>query len=199
MKKYLLILVSLYGFLFTQLTAESASTQMYANEIVIDDTKQYAFGGLTGSYLNLIPTLPVYDGTGDLYLNPSEWTGFLGVRAGMQTNVWRTMFTYESNFDTYHAFMVEADRTILAGMMGGKGRIYLGVSGGWIGHYGDKLQDGIIVEFKDYGYAFGGNAGFMFYLSDRVDLSIDYRYLFTSSSCTLDDIHGPTISLHYFF
>jgi len=198
MKKYLLILISLYGFLSLQLSAESDSTQMYANEIVIGDAEKYAFGGLTGSYLNLIPTTPVY-GTGDVYLNSSDWQGLLGVRAGMQTNVWRTMFTYENNFDTYQAFMIEADRTILAGMMGGKGRIYLGASGGWIGYYGEKLQDGVLVEFKDYGYAFGGNVGFMLYLSDRIDMSIDYRYLFTSSSCTLDDIHGPSISLHYFF
>ena len=195
MKKYLLIIISLYGFLSIQLSAESDSTQMYANEIVIGDAEQYAFAGITGSYLNLIQAY----GAEDIYLGSSEWQGLLGVRAGMQTKVWRTMFTYENNFDTYQAFLIEADRTILAGMMGGKGRIYLGVSGGWIGYYGDKLQDDIIVEFKDYGYAYGGNAGFMFYLSDRVDLSIDYRYLFTSSSCTLDDIHGPTISLHYFF
>ena len=196
MKKYLLILVSLYGFLSIQLSAESASTQMYANEIAIGDAEQYAFGGITGSYLNLVQ---VY-GTEDIYLDSYEWQGLLGVRAGMQTNVWRTMFTYENNFDTYQAFLIEADRTILAGMMDNKGRIYLGLSGGWIGYYGDKkLEDDTIVEFKDYGYAYGGNVGFMLYLSDRVDLSIDYRYLFTSSSCTLDDIHGPSISLHYFF
>ncbi len=195
MKKYLLILVSLYGFLSLQLSAESDSTQMYANEIVIGDAEQYAFAGITGSYLNLIQTR----GTEDIYLNSSDWQGLLGVRAGMQTNVWRTMFTYESNFDTYQAFLIEADRTILAGMMDGKGRIYLGASGGWIGYNGDKLQDDIIVEFEDYGYAYGGNIGFMLYLSDRIDMSIDYRYLFTSSSCTLDDIHGPSISLHYFF
>ncbi len=198
MKKYLFILVSLYGFLSLQLSAESDSTQMYANEIVIGDAEQYAFAGITGSYLNLIQTTPVY-GTGDVYLNSSDWQGLLGVRAGMQTNVWRTMFTYENNFDTYQAFLIEADRTILAGMMDGKGRIYLGASGGWIGYNGDKLQDDIIVEFEDYGYAYGGNIGFMLYLSDRIDMSIDYRYLFTSSSCTLDDIHGPSISLHYFF
>ena len=195
MKKYLLILVSLYGLLSMQLSAEPASTQMYAEEIEISDSEQYAFAGITGSYLNLIPVV----GTEDIYLNPSEWSGLLGVRVGMQNNVWRTMFTYENNFDTYHAFLIEADRTILAGMMDGKGRIYLGASGGWIGYYGDKLQDGIMVEFKDYGFAYGGNIGFMYYLSDRVDMSIDYRYLFTSSSCTLDNIHGTTISLHYFF
>ena len=196
MKKYLLILAFLYGFLSLQLSADSDSTQMHANEILIGEAEQYAFAGITGSYLNLIQV----EGTEDIYLKPSSsWSGLLGVRAGMQTNVWRTMFTYENNFDNYQAFMIEADRTILAGMMDGKGRIYLGVSGGWIGYYGDKLQDDIVVEYRDYGYAFGGNIGFMLYLSDRIDLSIDYRYLFTSSSCTLDDIHGATISLHYFF
>ena len=197
MKKYLLILISLCGLLAIQLSAEPSSTQMYADEIEITEAEQYAFAGITGSYLNL--SLSQKTGIEDIYLDASSGKGAFGIRAGMQNNVWRTIFTYESNFDTYQAFLIEADRTILAGIMGGKGRIYLGASGGWIGYYGDKLQDGIMVEFKDYGFAYGGNIGFMFYLSDRIDMSIDYRYLFTSSSCTLDDIHGPSISIHYFF
>ena len=151
--------------------------------------------GVEGAYLSLSQT----PGSEDIYFAPVD-KGVYGIRVGLQTNVWRTMFTYEGNFDSYQAFLIEADRTIVAGLIGGKGRIYLGASGGWIEYYGEKnLDNGFTVDFKDYGYAYGGNIGFMLYLTDRVDLSLEYRYLFTSSSCTLNDIQGPGIALHYFF
>ncbi len=182
MKKNFIILLSLWSILSVQLTAEERSTQMYSDELVIEDRESYGFGGITVGGLDLL-----------------DQTAIGGIRVGMQNSVWRTMFTYEEDFDSYRAFMIEADRTIAAGLFGGKGRIYLGVSGGWIAFYGEKLIAGQMLDFEDYGYAYGGNLGFMFYLTDRVDMSIDYRYLLTSSSCTYDSIQGPSISLHYFF
>ncbi len=182
MKKYLLILLSLSSLLTMQLSAEEASTQMYASDIVISDTEQYGFGGITIGSLDLLDQVAV-----------------AGVRFGMQNSTWRTMFTFEADSDSYRAFLIEADRTIVAGLLGGKGRIYIGASGGWIEFYGEKMIAGQLLDFEDYGYAYGGNIGFMFYLSDRVDMSIDYRYLLTSGSCTYDSIQGPSISLHYFF
>ncbi len=182
MKKYLLILLSIYTLLATQLIAEEASVQMHASDIVISDTEQYGFGGIT------IGSLDLYD-----------QVAVAGIRFGMQNPTWRTMFTFESDMDSYRAFLIEADRTIVAGLLEGKGRIYLGVSGGWLEFYGEKMIAGQVLDFEDYGYAYGGNIGFMYYLSDRVDMSIDYRYLLTSSSCTYDSIQGLSISLHYFF
>ncbi len=182
MKKYLLILLSLSTLLATQLSAQEASTQIHASDIVISDTEQYGFGGITVGSLDLL-----------------DATAVAGVRFGMQNSTWRTIFTFEADSDSYRAFMIEADRTVVAGLLGGKGRIYLGLSGGWIEFYGEKMIAGQLLDFEDYGYAYGANIGFMFYLSDRVDLSIDYRYLLTSSSCTYDIIQGPSISLHYFF
>lgn len=184
MKKYLLGLVCLCGLLSTQLFAEIASTQVATDDLEIKEVEQYAFVGITGSYLD-----------------PMDQMGVTGFRLGMQNNVWRTMFTYESNWDTYQAFLIEADRTVVAGLLGGKGRIYVGLSGGWIQFSGDTLKDDVTVEFKDYGYTYGGNIGFMFYLSDQIDMSIDYRYLFTQDTCMCGDgnLYGPSLSLHYFF
>jgi len=197
MKKYLVALVWI-SLLFSQkISAEDSSTQIYASDIEIKDPEQYGFVGITGGYLNLEQSLEAEA----VYFPRTESKGVAGIRAGIQTNVWRTMFTVESNFESYQAFLIEADRTVVAGLIEGKGRIYLGVSGGWIKFYGDRttIYDNVLVDFEDYGYAYGGNFGFMYYLSDQVDLSLEYRYLLTSSSCSLDDIQGVNVALHYFF
>jgi hypothetical protein len=88
--------------------------------------------------------------------------------------------------------------------MDGKGRIYLGASGGWVMFSGDRVEDNLTVEWEDYGYAYGVNGGFMYYLSDRADLSIGYRYLKVkeicgAEACLKDTIQGIEVALHYFF
>ena len=197
MKKYVAALVWISLFFSQQLSAGEPSTQIYASDIEIQDPEQYGFVGITGGYLNLEQSLQAEA----IYFPRTESKGVAGIRAGIQTNVWRTMFTLESNFESYQAFLVEADRTVVAGLMDGKGRIYLGVSGGWIKFYGDRttIYEDVLVEFEDYGYAYGGNIGYMYFLSDQVDLSLEYRYLFTSSSCSLEDLQGFNVALHYFF
>jgi len=114
------------------------------------------------------------------------------------------MFTYESNFDIYQGVLVEVDRTVVAGLLGGKGRVYLGLSGGWVMFSGDRLNDELVIEWEDYGYAYGGNVGFMYYLNDRMDLSLSYRYLKLketcgAEACIQDNINGFEVALHYFF
>jgi opacity protein-like surface antigen len=197
MKKYLSIYIGAFLLFSQQLSAGDPSTQIYASDIEIEDSEQYGFVGIGGGYLNLTRE----SGSEYVYFSndKDESKGVIDIRAGLQTNVWRTMFTYESNFDSYQAFLIEADRTIIAGLLGGKGRIYLGASGGWIEFYGERLLNNALVDFEDYGYVYGGNLGFMYYLSDQVDMSLEYRYLFTSSSCTLKDIQGVNLALHYFF
>jgi len=177
-----------------QLLAESPATQIDVDNLTIENTEQYAFVGVEYAYMDLQRTLESEE---FYFADPGQ--SLFGLRVGFQNNVWRTMFTYEDNFTSFRAFLVEADRTILAGMMEGKGRIYLGASGGWIEYYGDRTILDESVEFEDYGYAYGVNVGFMYYITDRIDLSLEYRYLFTSSSYTLDVIQGPGIALHYFF
>jgi len=186
MKRLLLIGISLLVFALSQPDAR-ADDQVYLSGTAEEaEAEQYMFVGLTGSYLN--------------GLNES---GVGGLRLGFQNSLWRTIFAVEGNSDQYKAFLIEADRTVIAGLLGGKGRIYLGLSGGWM-QFSDDLvviNQETAVELKNNGYAYGGNIGFMFYLTDQIDMSLEYRYLVTQNSCVCgeENIHGATLALHYFF
>jgi hypothetical protein len=198
MKNYLLPLILIFSLFTVQLFAyDPASTQMYAKDIEIEDVEQYPFAGITGSYADTL-----------------EDKGIFGVRMGMQNSLWRTIFTYENNFGDYQSFLVEVDRTIVAGLFGNRGRVYLGASGGWIRYSADlpdlpEDENGTIaipldINNPDFlqtsdGYAYGVNIGFMYYLTDQADLSIGYRYLFINDINKFDYIQGPDIALHYFF
>lgn len=187
MKNLLSTLTILCGLYTTQLVAyDPPATQMHVDDIEIKESEQYAFAGI-----------------GAKYSDSFEEKGVVDFRLGIQNSVWRTIFSYESNFEEYQAIMLEVDRTVVAGLLGGKGRIYLGVSAGWVLFSGDRIENDLVVEWEDYGYAYGGNVGFMYYLSDRLDLSIGYRYLIVKdtcgASCIKDNIHGVEIALHYFF
>ncbi|MEA3418074.1 MAG: hypothetical protein U9Q90_01650 [Campylobacterota bacterium] len=200
MKNYLLSLILIFALFSAELFAyDPASTQMHVKDLEIEDVEQFPFIGITGSYSD-----------------PLEEKGVFGVRAGMQNNVWRTIFTYEDNFGDYQAFLVEVDRTLVAGLFGNRGRIYLGASGGWLRYNADlpdqpedgngtiavvipsDIDDPDLLQTSD-GYSYGINIGFMYYLSEQADLSIGYRYLFVNDINKFDYIQGPDISLHYFF
>jgi len=188
MNKYLSTVALLSAMATTPIMAyDPPSTQMYSKDVEITRSEQYAFAGV---------------GVG--YSSSFEENTLVDLRLGMQNSVWRTMFTYESNFDIYQALLIEVDRTVMAGLMGGKGRVYLGLSGGWVIFSGDRVDNDITVEWEDYGYAYGGNIGFMYYISDQVDLSVGYRYLKVkdicgAESCLEDNINGLEVALHYFF
>jgi hypothetical protein len=164
--------------------AEPESTQIYAQDILIDEIEQYPFVGIAAGYADTL----------DL-----DQEGIGSLRFGMQNNIWRTVFTLESNFGEYQALLAEVDRTLIAGLFGGKGRIYLGIAGGLI-RYDSVQTENIDTEpLETEGYAYGGSAGFMYYLSDQIDLSVEYRYLVADKVNTVDHIGGPVVSLHYFF
>ncbi len=188
MKKYLSPLAVVCGLATTPLVAyDPPSTQMHSSEVEIERSEQYAFFGIGAGYSNSF-----------------EEKSLLDLRMGMQNSVWRTMFTFENNFDAYQGLLIEVDRTIVAGLLDGKGRIYLGASGGWVMFTGDRIEDELKIEWEDYGYAYGLNVGFMYYLSDRADLSIGYRYLKVketcgAEACLKDTIEGLEVAIHYFF
>ncbi len=182
MKRLLLIGISLLVFALSQPDAR-ADDQVYLPGTAEEaEVEQYMFVGLTGSYLGGLNN----SGTG-------------GLRLGFQNSLWRTIFAVEGNSDQYKAFLIEADRTVIAGLLGGKGRIYLGLSGGWMQYteYFPVADSDTTAEFKYDGLAYGGNVGFMFYLTDQIDMSIEYRYLLTEYSDI--NIDGATLALHYFF
>jgi opacity protein-like surface antigen len=186
MKRYIYSLILLVTFVVTPIVAES--TQLHAKDIVIDEVEQYPFIGLVGSY------------NGDF-----NNTMLVGFRFGMQNNLWRTSFTYEDNFDEYKAFMIEVDRTVVAGLFNGKGRIYIGASGGWVDVDDGTIEIVTLDENGDEestsktGYAIGLNIGLMYYISDQLDFSIDYRYMSVEDIVSMDTISALSLSLHYFF
>jgi hypothetical protein len=46
---------------------------------------------------------------------------------------------------------------------------------------------------------YGLNIGFLFYVTDDIDLDIGYHYYFMDRLEPLDTMNGPTFSLHYFY
>lgn len=165
----------------------SATTQMKASDIVIDEVEQYPFIGIVGLENDLLDN-----------------NILLGFRVGMQNNLWRSMVTYEDNFDEYQSLMLQVDRTLVAGLFNGKGRIYLGLSTGII-DTGNDWMNAININESDTstintaGYAMGGNIGLMYYVSEQVDISLEYRYLSVQEVDHFDRIKGFSIAIHYFF
>jgi len=185
MRKTINLLILASALLATPIFAKS--TQIDARDIVIEEVEQYPFIGIMASYNDLL-----------------EDNIVMGFRFGMQNNVWRTMLTYEDNFDEFQTLMIEVDRTIIAGLFQGKGRIYLGLSGGIVDTNNDWMNALNINEsdtdtVNTAGYAIGGNVGMMFYISDQVDISIEYRYLSVQDVDSFDRIKGFSVALHYFF
>ena len=123
--------------------------------------------------------------------NQRETTLFL--RYGKQTLDWRTMFSYEFQGSNYQQFSVEIDKILLDEMFGTpKVRPYLGLSAGVLKYKDDTLDD-------TSGFYYGGNTGFIFYLTDTIDLDLNYHYNVVQEIETLDSINGVSLSLHYFY
>jgi len=185
MKKIISSFILAYTLFANPLSA--STSQIQPKDIVIDEVEQYPFIGIVGLDNALLDN-----------------NLLMGFRVGMQNNVWRTMVTYEDNFDQYQALMLQVDRTIVAGLFNGKGRIYLGLSGGivdtgndWMNALNINKSDTSIVNTA--GYAMGGNIGLMYYVSEQVDISLEYRYLSVKDVDQFDRIKGFSIAIHYFF
>lgn len=133
----------------------------------------------------------VSEKTIDLNTHTSEST--ISLRYGKQTLDWRTSFTYEFKNSDYQSLSVEVDKILLDELFGTpKLRPYLGLSGGLLKYKDQSLDD-------TDGFYYGGNSGFIIYLTDTIDLDLNYHYNIVQEVNTLDAIHGATFSLHYFY
>jgi len=111
---------------------------------------------------------------------------------GKQTLDWRTTFAYNYN-NSYQSLSVDIDKILLDELFGtAKIRPFLGLSAAAVKFDDDSLEDA-------YGYYYGGNAGFIFYLTDRIDLDIAYHYRVIEEIDTAKNIQSISFSLHYFF
>jgi hypothetical protein len=123
---------------------------------------------------------------------------------GKQSQEWRTLFGIDYHTDSYTGAFVEVDKILLDEMFGTpKLRPYLGMTVGYM--YMHDLSDAPLSsgenedDLKTSGFYFGGNFGFLIYASDHIDLDLGYHYFSVGNLDYLDDIHGATLSIHYFF
>ena len=117
----------------------------------------------------------------------------LSLKYGKQTLDWRTLFAYEFKGSDYQQFSVEIDKILLDELFGTpKVRPYLGLSLGILKYKDETLED-------TDGFYYGGNTGFIFYLTDNIDLDLNYHYNVVQEIESVDSMNGVSLSLHYFY
>ncbi len=135
----------------------------------------------------------------------------VGVQFGVQTKDYRTTFSAEGN-DNFLAVDVEVDYILMDELFGTpKIRPYIGATLGYL-MYDEQLitkySENRIAEAEandknisirpNDGY-YGLDFGFLFYLTDSIDLDVSYHYYFVDRLEPLDTMTGATFSLHYFY
>jgi len=111
---------------------------------------------------------------------------------GKQTLHWRTTFGLEYGQDL-GMVTLNVDYIPFDTMFGTpKIRPYLGANINYIHYENDAVND-------SNGYSYGGQAGFILYATDRIDIDIGYHYNVVQKIEGLDTLQGTTLSLHYFY
>ena len=135
-------------------------------------------------------------------IGSTQETGF-GLRYGQQSLDWRTIFALDYAHNSYYGASLEIDKILLDEMFGTpKFRPYLGGVLGYMSYDDDNLnipaEESELFE-ESNGFYFGGNFGFIIYADDNVDVDIAYHYYKVENLDFLDDLHGASLSVHYFF
>lgn len=186
----------LFIFLFTTLFAEQES---------------FPFIGVTVSS-QTVDLKPIASAAPNrLHIPSSESETTFGLQFGLQTQDYRTTFTAEGN-SNFQSVDVEVDYILFDELFGTpKIRPYVGATLGYISY--DK---GLITDYNDNRIAeneandknttvstsdgyYGLDLGFLFYVTDDIDLDIGYHYYFMDRLEPLDTMNGVTFSLHYFY
>lgn len=146
----------------------------------------------TFPFLGLTVTTDTIDFKSDSNISDEKETTF-GIRYGKQTLDWRTMFTISGN-NTVQNFSVEIDKILMDDMFGyPEVRPYLGATVGYMRYDKDFLTD------RDYGFYYGGNFGFLIYITDYVDADISYHYYNVDDIEPLRSMQGASFGIHYFY
>jgi len=115
-------------------------------------------------------------------------TGF-SLRYGQQTLDWRTTFAFTGN-DNFQTFSIEIDKILLDNMFGmPELRPYLGATVGYINY----------SVIDDSGLYYGGNFGFIIYVTDTIDADISYHYYTLDKLAPLDTMQGGSIGFNFFY
>ena len=114
------------------------------------------------------------------------------LRYGQQTLDWRTTFAISGN-NNFQTFSLEIDKILLDNMFGmPELRPYLGATIGYINY-----KDTSIID--DSGLYYGGNFGFIIYVTDTIDADISYHYYTFDKLDPLDTMHGGSIGFNFFY
>ncbi len=165
---------------------------LFLTSLIGQDSKDFSFVGLSVSTQNINTDF------GDV----SQKSGF-GLKYGQQSLEWRTIFTLDYNRHSYYGGFVEVDKILLDDMFGtAKLRPYLGGVVGYMKFDKDELT--IPLEKSELfeetnGFYFGGNFGFIIYATDNIDIDISYHYYKVQNLDFLNDLHGASLGVHYFF
>jgi hypothetical protein len=135
-------------------------------------------------------------------IDSTQETGF-GLRYGQQSLDWRTIFALDYTQNSYYGAYLEIDKILLDNMFGTpKLRPYLGGVIGYMSYDDDNLnipsEESELYE-ETSGFYFGGNFGFIIYATDNIDIDLSYHYYKIENIEFLDDLHGATFAVHYFF
>jgi hypothetical protein len=151
----------------------------------IDAQETYSFIGITGGVQSLSLE------TASTLSDPKDMTS-IGIQYGMQSQEYRTTFSYEYASD-FQSIDMSVDYIFMQEMFGtAKVRPYFGATLGYMKYSKDSIAD----ESESY---YGFDTGFLFYLTDNIDLDIGYHYYFMERLEPLDTMGGFTVSLHYFY
>jgi hypothetical protein len=166
------------------------------------DQEQFGFIGLIGSSDKV-------SFVSDADLNNETETAF-GLRFGRQTQDYRTVFTVAGS-SNQQSVAVEADVFITDDMFGvPEIRPYLGGTLGYMNYDEDQLdiyREDLPVDINGSrptdtsGLFYGLNVGFVFYVTDNIDLDVSYHYYFIDKNDLdpLENMHGVSVALHYFY
>jgi len=184
---------------------------IFSTNTLFAEQENFPFIGVTISS-QTVDLQPIVTAPPNRLSNPSSETETtFGLQFGVQTQDYRTTFTVEGN-DNFQSVDVEVDYILFDEMFGTpKIRPYVGATLGYI-HYDkdlitqynenriadDEANDRNTTVSTSDGY-YGLDLGFLFYITDNIDLDIGYHYYFMDRLEPLDTMNGPTFSLHYFY
>jgi hypothetical protein len=165
---------------------------LFLTSLFGQSSKDFAFMGLSVS----TQTIDI------ISEDSTQETGF-GLRYGQQSLDWRTVFSLDYTDNAYFGASLEIDKILLDNMFGTpKLRPYLGGVIGYISYDDDNLnipvEDSELFE-ETNGFYYGANFGFIIYAADNMDVDISYHYYKVENLDFLDDLHGTTLAVHYFF
>ena len=164
------------------------------------DSQDFSFVGLSASTqkINIEPGGSLWEPSGSLWEpGGSSWEGGFGLKYGQQSLDMRTIFTLDYTHNSYYGASVEIDKILLDNMFGTpKLRPYLGAVVGYM-----RFDDDEVSRLYDdmNGFYLGGNFGFIIYAADTVDVDMSYHYYQVGNLDFLNDLHGATLAVHYFF